>query len=102
MRQELGLSGEATYLVDPNEGCLGPWVVLEFLDALERISPEAYAALAYIEQPTERAHEQVLDPEGAGVRGGHRVALSVWGFEAGRICLHYQLLTAALRFLERE
>ncbi len=54
LRQVLGLEGQVRYLVDPNEGCEGPWVVLEFLDALQRISPEAYAALEYLEQPTER------------------------------------------------
>ena len=32
IRTEWGRGGEAGYLVDPNEGCLGPWVVLEFLD----------------------------------------------------------------------
>ena len=42
------------YEVDANEGCEGPWVVAEFLDALEALDAEAYAALEYLEQPTER------------------------------------------------
>ncbi len=54
IRQELGAPGELRYLVDANEGCEGPYVVTEFLDELEGISPEAYAALDYLEQPTER------------------------------------------------
>jgi L-alanine-DL-glutamate epimerase-like enolase superfamily enzyme len=54
IRAELGLGADASYLVDSNEGCDGPAVVLEFLDELERASADAYAALDYIEQPTER------------------------------------------------
>lgn len=54
IRDEQGLGGEIRYQVDANEGCEGPWVVIEFLDALEALDPEAYAALAYLEQPTER------------------------------------------------
>jgi len=54
MRRDLKLGGEIRYEVDANEGCDGPSAVLEFLDELETISPEAYAALDYLEQPTER------------------------------------------------
>ncbi len=54
IRDELELEGEVRYLVDANEGCAGPYVVLEFLDALEAASAAAYAALDYVEQPTER------------------------------------------------
>ncbi len=54
IRRELGLSGEIRYEVDANEGCEGPWAVMEFLNALEQIDAEAYAALDYLEQPTER------------------------------------------------
>ena len=54
IRDEQGLSGEIRYEVDANEGCEGPWVVAEFLDALEAKDSEAYAALDYLEQPTER------------------------------------------------
>ncbi len=54
VRAELGLSGDVRYEVDANEGCEGPSSVLEFLDALEADDREAYAALDYLEQPTER------------------------------------------------
>lgn len=54
IRQELGLTGAIRYEVDANEGCEGPWVVTEFLDELETLDAEAYAALDYLEQPTER------------------------------------------------
>ncbi|MGO1406953.1 MAG: enolase C-terminal domain-like protein [Brachybacterium sp.] len=40
--------------VDTNEGSASPEAVLEFLDHLEAISPEAFDALAYLEQPTPR------------------------------------------------
>ena len=52
--EQLGLEGTMRYEVDANEGCEGPWVVTEFLDALEALDAEAYAALDYLEQPTER------------------------------------------------
>ncbi len=54
IRDELGLSGAIRYEIDPNEGCEGPWVVTELLDAIEEIDAEAYEALEYLEQPTER------------------------------------------------
>ncbi|MGC9316569.1 MAG: enolase C-terminal domain-like protein [Armatimonadota bacterium] len=54
IRDELGMRGEIRYEVDANEGCEGPWVVTEFLDALEGIDTGAYDALDYLEQPTER------------------------------------------------
>ncbi|HCA47833.1 MAG TPA: hypothetical protein DEP45_10915 [Armatimonadetes bacterium] len=54
IREQLGLEGPIRYEVDANEGCEGPWVVTEFLDALEALDAEAYAALHYLEQPTER------------------------------------------------
>lgn len=54
IRNVLGLSGDIRYEVDANEGCEGPWVVSEFLDALQDADPAAYAALDYLEQPTER------------------------------------------------
>ncbi|MEA3400909.1 MAG: enolase C-terminal domain-like protein [Armatimonadota bacterium] len=54
IRAELGLRGDIRYEVDANEGCEGPWVVTQFLDALEEIDAEAYGALDYLEQPTER------------------------------------------------
>jgi L-alanine-DL-glutamate epimerase-like enolase superfamily enzyme len=54
IREELGLGGEIIYEVDANEGCEGPWVVTAFLDELQALDAEAYAALAYLEQPTER------------------------------------------------
>jgi len=54
IRNELGLGGEMGYLVDPNEGCEGPWVVMAFLHELRRRSQAAYDGLRYIEQPTER------------------------------------------------
>ena len=40
--------------VDTNEGSASPESILEFLDHLETISPEAFDALAYLEQPTPR------------------------------------------------
>jgi len=54
IRAEQGLGGEIRYEVDANEGCEGPWVVTEFLNALEETDAEAYEALDYLEQPTER------------------------------------------------
>ena len=54
IREQLGLEGTMRYEVDANEGCERPWVVAEFLDALEALDAEAYAALEYLEQPTER------------------------------------------------
>jgi len=40
--------------VDPNEGCPDAAFLLQMLDALAQDSPDAYAALDYIEQPTAR------------------------------------------------
>jgi L-alanine-DL-glutamate epimerase-like enolase superfamily enzyme len=40
--------------IDPNEACPDSNFVTAMLDALEAISPPAYAALTYIEQPTGR------------------------------------------------
>lgn len=40
--------------LDPNEGCPDAHFLLEMLDRLEQETPEAYAALEYIEQPTAR------------------------------------------------
>ncbi|MGI5818549.1 MAG: enolase C-terminal domain-like protein [Armatimonadota bacterium] len=54
IRGALALTGAIRYEVDANEGCEGPWVVTEFLDALEAADEEAFAALDYLEQPTER------------------------------------------------
>ena len=54
IRSELGLAREIVYEVDANEGSEGPWEVTEFLDELEALDAEAYAALSYLEQPTER------------------------------------------------
>ncbi|MFW6437498.1 MAG: enolase C-terminal domain-like protein [Armatimonadota bacterium] len=54
IRMDLGLGGEMIFEVDANEGCEGPWVVTEFLNELEALDEEAYAALSYLEQPTER------------------------------------------------
>ena len=54
IRAELGLPGDLIYEVDANEGCAGPWVLAEFLDELEAVDAKAYAALDYLEQPTER------------------------------------------------
>lgn len=65
IRAELGLAGAIRYEVDANEGCAGPSVVIEFLDALEAADPGAYAVLDYLEQPTERnlaAHTWDLHP----------------------------------------
>ncbi|NLO07213.1 MAG: mandelate racemase/muconate lactonizing enzyme family protein [candidate division WS1 bacterium] len=54
IRASLGLTGPVRYEVDANEGAEGPWVVTEFLDALQAADPQAYEALDYLEQPTER------------------------------------------------
>ncbi len=43
-----------TLSVDSNEGNPDAASVLEYLDSLERLDPDAYAALAYLEQPTSR------------------------------------------------
>jgi L-alanine-DL-glutamate epimerase-like enolase superfamily enzyme len=40
--------------IDSNEGHANAEAVLEFLSALEKSDPEAYAALDYLEQPTSR------------------------------------------------
>lgn len=44
----------ARLAADPNCAFENPEAVSAYLDALERFSPEAYAALEYIEQPTAR------------------------------------------------
>lgn len=44
----------ARLAADPNCAFESPEAVSAYLDALERFSPEAYAALEYIEQPTAR------------------------------------------------
>lgn len=40
--------------IDSNEGHAGADAVLEYLNELEKVDPEAYAALDYLEQPTSR------------------------------------------------
>lgn len=40
--------------IDTNEGSSSPEAVSRFLDELEKLSPEAYGAVTYLEQPTAR------------------------------------------------
>lgn len=55
-REILARQGRAElYLsADPNEQCESPEYIVEYLDRLRERAPGAYAALLYIEQPTER------------------------------------------------
>src|SRR5699024_1838271 len=50
----VGWVGDPTLSVDTNEGSGSPAAVLEFLDQLSVVRPEALRALAYLEQPTPR------------------------------------------------
>lgn len=114
IRRELGLDGGIRYEVDANEGCDGPWVVLEFLDALESLDPEAYAGLDYLEQPTERdlaanrwdmapiaARRPVLADEGITGLADLRLATELgWSGPALKTCKGHSLAILEIAWCE--
>lgn len=56
---KIGSHGKAVRMgIDPNEACEHPSYLEELLVSVKERSPEAYAALDYIEQPTGRHSEQ--------------------------------------------
>ncbi len=114
IRAEQGLAGEIRYEVDANEGCDGPWAVTEFLNALESIDAEAYAALDYLEQPTERdlsanrwdmheiaARKPVLADEGVTGLDELRLAASLgWTGPALKTCKGHSLALLEIAWCE--
>lgn len=114
VRAELGLSGDVRYEVDANEGCEGPSSVLEFLDALEADDREAYAALDYLEQPTERdlgahawdmrpiaARKPVLADEGVTGLDELRLAANLgWTGPALKTCKGHSLALLEIAWCE--
>ncbi len=114
IRAEQGLTGEIRYEVDANEGCDGPWVVTEFLNALESTDAEAFAALDYLEQPTERdlsanrwdmheiaARKPVLADEGVTGLDELRLAASLgWTGPALKTCKGHSLALLEIAWCE--
>lgn len=64
--------------LDPNEGYESAAGVVAMLEALRRDAPEAYAAVAYLEQPVPR--DAPPDPEGMRALGRHKPVLADEGF----------------------
>lgn len=114
IRADLGLTDAIRYEVDANEGCEGPSVVIEFLDALEAEDPAAYAALDYLEQPTERdlaahawdmrgiaARKPVLADEGVTGLDELRLAASLgWTGPALKTCKGHSLALLEIAWCE--
>lgn len=68
-RTASGRAGVVSLAVDPNEGYREPAALGEMLDRLRAVSPDAFAAVSYLEQPFPRAGRHTREDIRRNARG---------------------------------